>query len=94
MSIYWNRPAVGLKLVVDGKKVQKFYFSAKYATIGVNIMQATKMAAFLKDKPVDFADSQEARNFYGKVMVTTGAAHDRFLEVKAKKETKVQDGEA
>ena len=94
MSIYWNRPAVGLKLVVDGKKVQKFYFSAKYATIGVNIMQATKMAAFLKDKPVDFADSQEARSFYGKVMVTTGAAHDRFLEAKAKKETKVQDGEA
>ena len=79
---------------MNGKKVQKFYFSANYGTIGVNILLATKMATFLKDKPVDFADSEESRRFYGKVMVAAGAAHDRFVEVKAKKETEVQDVEA
>ncbi len=94
MSIYWSRGAVGLKLPVNGKKVQKFYFSANYATIGVNILLATKMATYLKDKPVDFADSEESRKFYGKLVVAAGAAHDRFVEVKANKETRVQDVEA
>ena len=91
MSIYWNRGAVGLKIPLNGKKVQKFYFSAGFCTIGVNILQGAKLAEFLRGHPAEFAESEEVRTLHGKVVFNAGVAHDRYEEVKAKKIADLQD---
>lgn len=85
MSIYWNRGAVGLKVPLNGKKVQKLYFSAGFCTIGVNILQGAKVAEFLRGNSPEFAESEEVRTLHGKVVFNAGVAHDRYEEQKAKK---------
>ena len=44
VSIYWNRPAGGVKIMEGDKESQKFYFSYCYSSIAVHIYMCNKMA--------------------------------------------------
>ena len=79
MSVYWKRPAVGVKVVQpDGTKNQKFYFSRVFNSIAVNILQAAKMADLLRAHPAEFMNSEEAAFLYKQLQVSAAAAADEF----------------
>lgn len=84
-SVYWKRPAVGVKVEQpDGAKPQKFYFSRVFNSIAVNILQGAKMADLLRLHPAEFMNSEEAAAFYKQLQVSAGAAADDFAAIPPK----------
>ena len=82
LSVYWSRPAAGVKVIDDGVEGQKFYFSHCYPTVAVHIYLGNRMCSKFIDSgsPQGWFDTAEALSFYQMLLVSASEATETFLK--------------
>eukprot|EP00435_Cladocopium_sp_Y103_P062560 s723_g24.t1 len=78
VSIYWNRPAGGVKIMEGDKESQKFYFSYEYSSVAVHIYMCNRMAARWMTNPAEWHESDEALNLFRLLLVSGAKAQEEF----------------
>eukprot|EP00435_Cladocopium_sp_Y103_P014168 s2558_g3.t1 len=82
VSVYWSRPAAGVKIMVGDKESQRFYFSFSYSSIAVHIHLCNKVAEKWVVRDADWADSEEALQLQQVLLVSADKASEEFKKVK------------
>lgn len=78
-SIYWNRPAGGVKIVLEDKsETQRFYFSHCYYSIAVNIYMCNKVCKEFAGAAHGWWDSQDAIHLEQLLLITAAEAEKEF----------------
>ena len=84
VSIYWNRPAGGVKIMEGEKESQKFYFSYCYSSIAVHIYMCNKMAERWVLKDAEWHSTDEALQLFRLLLVSATKAQEEFEKLVAK----------
>ena len=78
-SIYWNRPAGGVKIILEDKsETQRFYFSYCYSSIAVNIYMCNKVCKEFAGAAHGWWDSQDAIHLEQLLLITAAEAEKEF----------------
>ena len=78
-SIYWNRPAGGVKIILEDKsETQRFYFSYCYSSIAVNIYMRNKVCKEFAGAAHGWWDSQDAIHLEQLLLITAAEAEKEF----------------
>ena len=77
--IYWNRPAGGVKIVLEDKsETQRFYFSYCYSSIAVHIYMCNKVCQAFAGAAPGWWDSKDAIFLEQLLLVTAAEAEKEF----------------
>lgn len=77
-TVYWNRPACGVKVIEAGGDSQKFYFSHRFNSAAAQIYQANKLIEkFVWCEP-GWWDTEKALDFHQLLIITGHAAQEKF----------------
>eukprot|EP00435_Cladocopium_sp_Y103_P018737 s3080_g4.t1 len=79
--IYWNRPAGGVKIVLEDKsEIQRFYFSSCYPTIAVQIYMCNKLCEDFASGAHGWWESPGALQLEQLLLVSAAEAEKEFME--------------